>query len=117
MKQKRNYLQIFTLIALAMVFSMPAHAGLDTAINGASSFVVSLMKLLNLCLGFLGAWFAGSGIMNWKKSSSEQGGHQMGFKEIVVPVIAGIILLGFSSFIAMTSSTFGFVSTTASNLG
>ncbi len=51
MKQKRNYLKIFTLIALAMVFSMPAHAGLDPAINGASSFVVSLMKLLTHCLG------------------------------------------------------------------
>jgi len=54
--------------------------------------------------------------MAWKKSSSDQGG-QMGFKEIVVPVISGIILLGFASFIVMTSSTFGFASTAASQFG
>ena len=31
------------------------------------------------------AYFVFTGIMNWKKSSHEQGGSQMGFKEIVAP--------------------------------
>jgi hypothetical protein len=115
MKRKNKSIAI-CIVVVATMFSMPAYAGLDTTIVSISTFISLCMKLLNLGVGLLGAWYAASGIMNWKKSS-EQGSNQMGFKEIVVPVISGIILLGFSSFIAMTSSTFGFVSTTASQFG
>jgi hypothetical protein len=115
---KLNYTlpQIILAMAVAAAFSSPAYAGLDQMINGATQTLTQGMKLLNIVAGFVGAYFVFTGVMNWKKSSSEQGGHQMGFKEIVVPIIAGVCLLGFSAFIMLTSSTFGLTSSTVNNL-
>ena len=114
---KRRILQVALVAAMSLVLTSSAFAGLDQVINGASNTLIQGMKLLNVLAGFIGAYFVFHGVMNWKKSSSEHGGNQMGFKEIVVPILAGVVLLGFSSFIMMTSSTFGFASSTVSNLG
>ena len=114
---KLQHLHQAVLVAVIMATSFsPAYADLSGMINGATTTLTQGMKLLNIIAGFVGAYFVFTGVMNWKKSSSEQGGHQMGFKEIVVPIIAGVCLLGFSAFIMLTSSTFGLTSSTVNNL-
>lgn len=117
MKFKTIVAQSLFFAAIMLVFSSEANAGIEVIINGAKATVISLMSLLNVLAGLGGAYFVFTGIMNWKKSSNEQGGHQVGFKEIVVPIISGVFLLGFSMFIIMTSQTFGLASTTVNTLG
>ena len=62
---------------------------------------------INILAGITGAYFILSGIMAWRKSSGDHGG-QVEFKSVVVPIVAGGLLVAFSSFVAATSSEFGF---------
>lgn len=106
-----------TALAIALISAaIPAHADLISMVVSAKTLVITAMSLINVIAGFVGAYFVFTGVMNWKKSSSEQGGHQMGFKEIIIPILSGVCLLGFSAFIIMTSQTFGLSSTTLQNL-
>ena len=103
----------FKLAAIFMLFAAlsldASAAGLLDMISGTSTLINSLAKLLNIAAALTGAWFVISGVMTWKKSSNEHGG-QIEFKSVVIPIVAGTILVAFTGFIAMTSTTFGFAS-------
>ncbi len=116
MKKSNMHQMVVAAIAL-MVVASPAHADLISMISSTKNLLISAMSLLNIAAGIVGAYFVFNGVMNWKKSSNEQGGGQIGFKEIIVPIIAGVCLLGFSFFIVMTSQTFGLSSSTSGYLG
>lgn len=103
------------VFAAALPISTQAHADLIGMINNGKSVIIAVFSLLNVGAGMLGAYYVITGVMNWKKSSGEQG-RQMESKEIITPIIAGIILLSISGFIMMTSSTFGLASSTVNNL-
>jgi hypothetical protein len=106
---------IGVLIALtavsAMAFSPDSLADLNATLTQGNTFIRSIGRTLNLLAGLTGAYFVLSGLMEWKKSSSEHGGGQGGgFKAIAVPIVAGALLVAFTSVVAATSSTFGFAS-------
>jgi len=111
MKKQQKILVLLTITLVAMIPDV-AMAGLEQMTTGATSLIMSLAKLLNVGAALVGGWFVVSGVMNWKKSSNEHGGGQIEFKSVVIPIITGIILVAFTGFVAMTSSTFGFASNT-----
>lgn len=94
----------------AMAFFAPsAHAaGLDQMINGGNTLVLAFARLLTSIAALCGGWLVFSGVMTWKKSSNEHGGGQIEFKSVVIPIVAGVILVCFTGFILLTSTSFGF---------
>jgi hypothetical protein len=111
---KANQSAILIACMTVALASNASAADLTAVTTGATNFINSLARLLNIGAALLGGWFVVSGVMNWKKSTNEQGGGQIEMKSIVVPIITGAILVAFTGFIAMTSSTFGFAGTTSS---
>lgn len=109
-KKTLGNLVLSSLVA-ASVMTMPVEAsaaGLDVMVNGASSMITSVARLMNLGASLVGGWFVFKGVMAWKKSSDEGHGQQVEFKSVVVPIIAGAVLVAFTAFVSMTSATFGF---------
>lgn len=98
---------LFISLVLLVPFGAQA-AGLDQMTTGASNFILSLAKLLTSMAALVGGWFVVSGVLAWKKSSNEHGGGQIEFKSVVIPIVAGVILVCFTGFILLTSTTFGF---------
>lgn len=83
--------------------------GLNGTLTTAQTFIQTIGRTLNILAALTGAFFVLNGLMTWKKSSSDHGG-QVEFKSIAVPIVVGGLLMGFSAFVGLTSSTFGFTS-------
>lgn len=85
-----------------------ASNGLVTMANGGVDLLTVAIKLVNLMALLIGIWWVMDGVMNWKKSSrDDSGGANIGFKQIIIPIISGVILASFAGFVVMTSQTFG----------
>lgn len=92
--------------------SKMAFADLNSALNMGNTFIGTIGTTLNAIAGLAGAYLVFNGIMMWKKSSSDHG-QQVEFKSIAIPIVAGSCLVGFTTFVMLTSQTFGFSSTFA----
>lgn len=92
--------------------SKMAFADLNSALNMGNTFIGTIGTTLNAIACLAGAYLVFNGIMLWKKSSSDHG-QQVEFKSIAVPIVAGSCLVGFTTFVMLTSQTFGFSSTFA----
>lgn len=99
------------LFAVATSSKM-AFADLNSALNMGNTFISTIGTTLNAIACLAGAYLVFNGIMLWKKSSSDHG-QQVEFKSIAVPIVAGSCLVGFTTFVMLTSQTFGFSSTFA----
>ncbi|WP_297501242.1 DUF6750 family protein [Ferrovum sp.] len=85
---------------------------LNSALNAGNTFIGTIGTTLNAIACLAGAYLVFNGIMLWKKSSSDHG-QQVEFKSVAVPIVAGSCLVGFTTFVMLTSQTFGFSSTFA----
>ncbi len=92
--------------------SKMAFADLNSALNMGNTFIGTIGTTLNAIACLAGAYLVFNGIMLWKKSSSDHG-QQVEFKSIAIPIVAGSCLVGFTTFVMLTSQTFGFSSTFA----
>ncbi len=92
--------------------SKMAFADLNSTLNMGNTFIGTIGTTLNAIAGLAGAYLVFNGIMLWKKSSSDHG-QQIEFKSVAVPIVAGSCLVGFTTFVMLTSQTFGFSSTFA----
>ena len=99
------------LFAVATSSKM-AFADLNSTLNMGNTFISTIGTTLNAIACLAGAYLVFNGIMLWKKSSSDHG-QQVEFKSIAVPIVAGSCLVGFTTFVMLTSQTFGFSSTFA----
>ena len=97
------------LFAVATSSKM-AFADLNSTLNMGNTFISTIGTTLNAIACLAGAYLVFNGIMLWKKSSSDHG-QQVEFKSIAVPIVAGSCLVGFTTFVMLTSQTFGFSST------
>lgn len=104
-----KYIKAMAIVLPLALIALDANAagGLTGMVTGGTTLIKSLMKLLTSLAALVGGWFVISGIIAWKKSSNDHSG-QIDFKSVVVPIIAGIILVSFTGFILLTSETFGF---------
>lgn len=112
--KKSLYTRIGLLVVACIsitIFATGSHAaGLESMVSGSNTLILSLARLLNTIAALVGGWFVFSGVMAWKKSSNEHGGAGIEFKSVVIPIVAGVILVCFTTFIMLTSHTFGFAS-------
>lgn len=109
MNNSKQFAALVAIIAMTAP-SIAAAADLTQMISGGNTLVLALAKFLTSIAALIGGWFVVSGVMAWKKSSNEHGGQQVEFKSVVVPIITGVILVSFTGFLLLTSSTFGFSS-------
>ena len=91
----------------SMLVADNANADLNATLVSGQTFIKNIGTTLNIMAGIVGAYMIFHGIMTWKKSSSDHG-QQVEFKSIAIPIVAGSALLAFSTFVGVTSSTFGF---------
>lgn len=92
---------------VSLIAADDAHADLNATLISGQTFIKNIGTTLNIMAGIVGAYLVFNGIMTWRKSSSDHG-QQVEFKSIAIPIIAGSALLAFSTFVGITSSTFGF---------
>lgn len=114
MKLKQTQRKASVAIAgIAMTLaSVSAHADLNATLQSGQTFLQTIGRTMDVLAAITGAYFILSGIMTWKKSSSEHGG-QTDFKSVAIPIVTGGLLVAFSALIGATSTTFGFASTYA----
>lgn len=106
--RKAVTLASFAGILLLAASGAIAATDLNEVVDKTAAFLKNAAKLINIIAALVGAYFVFSGFMAWKKSADERAGGQIGFKEVVVPIVAGVFLILLSAFIMATSSTFGF---------
>lgn len=108
MFQKIKMKYVVTVMGLmTLLMADEAHADLNSSLISGQTFIKNIGTTLNIGAGIVGAYLIFNGIMTWKKSSSDHG-QQVEFKSIAIPLVAGSALLAFSTFVGLTSSTFGF---------
>lgn len=94
-------------VLLFVLYADSVNAGsLITMANAGAGFMVALIRVVNLGALLIGLWWVMDGVMNWKKSARDDT-NNIGFKQIVIPIISGVILSSFAGFVALTSETFG----------
>lgn len=95
-----------TVPLLLLLSSGVDAAGLTNVTNSGGDLLSSVVRLLNIAIMLIGSWWVLEGILRWKKSAMSDDQH-VSFKSIMVPVIAGMVLVCFTGFVALTSETFG----------
>ena len=107
---KINKLYALWAGGLALESNM-AHADLNGILTSSNTLMTNAAQTINILAMLTGAYFIYKGVMAWRKSADEHGGHSIEFKSVAIPILSGALLVAFTAFVAATSSTFGFSST------
>lgn len=94
------------VIAGLMMSSGASAATLTTVTGSAIVLLIDAIRIINLLTLMIGMWWVMSGVLKWKKSAGDPNS-SIEFKQIITPIISGLVLSSFSGFVAMTSETFG----------